>query len=72
MTQPSSARTQAQRKADERQRRTEAGLKRVPDIWAHPEDHAGIKERAAELAARRKPSAAPDPAACPRSPPRRR
>jgi hypothetical protein len=30
-------------------RRKELGLKRVANLWAHPEDHAAIKEKAAEL-----------------------
>lgn len=45
--------TPAERKAAERKRRTDAGLKRVPDLWAHPEDHAAIKAHAERLAKRR-------------------
>lgn len=43
------AKTNAQRKAEERQRYTEAGLRRVPDLWALPKHHAKIKAFAAKL-----------------------
>lgn len=46
------AKTQAERKAAERQRRAEAGLVRL-ELWAHPDDHAFLKECAAKLAKKR-------------------
>lgn len=46
------AKTPAQRKADERQRRQEAGLVRL-ELWAHPGDHEAIKAAAARLAKKR-------------------
>lgn len=36
------AKTSAERKAAERQRRTDAGLVRL-ELYAHPEDHEAIK-----------------------------
>lgn len=48
------AQTATQRKAAERQRHKEAGLKRLPDLWAHPDDHPAIKAHAAKLSACRK------------------
>lgn len=47
-----SAKTASERKAAERQRRQEAGLVRL-ELFAHPEDHASIKEHAAKLARKR-------------------
>lgn len=46
------AKTPAQRKADERQRRTESGQARL-ELWAHPDDHEAIKAYAEKLAKRR-------------------
>jgi hypothetical protein len=43
------AKTEAQRKAAERQRRSEAGLVRL-ELYARPEHHKAIKEHAATLA----------------------
>lgn len=34
-------------------RRKELGLKRVSNLWAHPDDHEGIKEDAAKRTAKR-------------------
>lgn len=41
------------RKASERLRKREAGLKPM-EVWAHPGDHAPVKAYAAKLAAKRK------------------
>lgn len=46
------AKTPAERKAAERQRRSDAGLVRL-ELYAHPEDHASIKEHAAKLQRKR-------------------
>lgn len=46
------AKTPAERKADERQRRADAGLVRL-EVYAHPDDHAAIKELAAKLQRKR-------------------
>ena len=45
------AKTPAERKADERKRRADEGLAEVRGIWAYPADHAAIKSHAARLAA---------------------
>lgn len=47
-----SAKTPAQRKADERQRRADAGLVRL-EVYAHPDDHEAIKALAAKLQRKR-------------------
>ena len=46
------AQTPAERKAAERQRRTESGQSRL-ELWAHPDDHEAIKAYAEKLAKRR-------------------
>lgn len=46
------AKTPAERKAAQRQRNAEAGLVRL-ELYAHPEDHASIKEHAAKLQRKR-------------------
>lgn len=46
------AQTPAERKAAERQRRTESGQARL-ELWAHPDDHEAIKAYAAKLAKKR-------------------
>jgi hypothetical protein len=46
------AKTAAERKAAERQRRSDAGLVRL-ELYSHPEDHAAIKEHAAKLQRKR-------------------
>lgn len=46
------AKTANERKAAERQRLRDAGLVRL-EVFAHPEDHASIKEHAAKLARKR-------------------
>ena len=55
------AKTPAQRKADQRARNKEAGLSEVRGIHAPPDDHPTIREAAKKLAGRlakkRKPTA---------------
>lgn len=46
------AKTQAERKAEQRKRLADAGLTRL-ELWAHPDDHAALKECAAQLQAKR-------------------
>lgn len=46
------AKTTAERKADERQRRADAGLTRL-EVYAHPDDHEAIKALAAKLQRKR-------------------
>lgn len=41
--------TAADRKAAERQRKRELGLKRLSDLWLHPDDHARVKRLVEEL-----------------------
>ena len=47
------AKTDAERKAAERQRKAASGLKRMTDLWAHPQDVAAIKAYAENLRAAR-------------------
>ena len=47
------AQTVAQRKAAERARKALAGLAEVRGIYAHPDDHAPIKEAAAKISRKR-------------------
>lgn len=42
-------RSAAQRKQDQRDRKAALGLKRVPDLWAHPSDHDAIKNFVCKL-----------------------
>jgi hypothetical protein len=50
MTEP---RTNAQRQAAYKSRREAMGLKRVPSLWAHPEDVPAIRAYVAKLNKRR-------------------
>ena len=43
------AKTNAARQAAYRARREAEGLKRVPDIWARPENHAAIRDYAERI-----------------------
>lgn len=45
----------AKRKEAERQRRKKEGKKRL-ELWAHPDDHAVIKQAASKLALKREKS----------------
>jgi hypothetical protein len=47
------ARTNAQRQAAYKARREAMGLKRVPSLWAHPEDVPAIRAYVAKLNKRR-------------------
>lgn len=49
----SPAKTNAERQAALHQRRTEAGLKQVRNLWCHPDDEPAIKALAAKLARKR-------------------
>lgn len=54
--------TTAQRQADLRAARQRAGLREVRNLWAHPDDHATIRAKAAQLAQQRESAAAKAPA----------
>ena len=47
------AKTAAERQQALRLRRTEAGLKQIRNLWAHPDDEAAIREHAEKLARKR-------------------
>lgn len=48
------AKTNKQRSAAFKARQREKGLRRVPDIWARPEDHPEILSAAEKISARHK------------------
>ena len=47
------AKTGAQRVTDSKARKIAAGMREVRSLWAHPDDHAAIREAAAKLARKR-------------------
>lgn len=47
------AKTSAQRQAELKQRRKEAGLQSLKNLWVHPEDVKMIREYAARLSRKR-------------------
>jgi hypothetical protein len=49
----SPAKTNAERQADLKARRTAAGLVALRNVWVHPDDVAAMREHAAKLARRR-------------------
>lgn len=49
----SPAKTNAQRQADLKARRTAAGLVSLKNVWVHPDDVPEMREHAAKLAKRR-------------------
>ena len=48
-----SAKTLTERVEATKQRKRDAGLKEVRSLWAHPDDHAAIREFSAKLQRRR-------------------
>jgi hypothetical protein len=54
---PAAARTAAQRQADYRAARADAGLKEARNVWCHPDDEAAIRSLAERLAAKRERAA---------------
>ena len=51
------AKTNAERQADLKARRTAAGLVSLKNVWVHPDDVPAMREHAAKLARRRKRAA---------------
>ena len=51
------AKTLTERVTESKHRKRDAGLKEVRSLWAHPEDHAALREHAAKLARRRERAA---------------
>ena len=49
----SPAKTNAERQADLKARRTAAGLLSLKNVWVHPDDVRAMREHAAKLARRR-------------------
>ena len=53
------AKTNAERQADLKARRTAAGLVSLKNVWVHPDDVLAMREHAAKLARRRAKLAPP-------------
>jgi hypothetical protein len=53
----SPAKTNAERQADLKARRTAAGLVSLKNVWVHPDDVPEMREHAAKLARRRERAA---------------
>ena len=47
------AKTSAERQAELKRRRQEAGLRSMKNLWVHPDDIEAVREFAAKLARRR-------------------